>query len=70
MFGPVAAHRGQRPVQRPDHLRNRDVGGRSGQPVAALGATPAGHDLRLAELAQDRLEEPRRISCAFADVLR
>ena len=59
-LGRPAADAGERPLDRPDHVGDRDLGRRLGEPKAALGAAVAAHDSGVAELAEDVLQEVER----------
>ena len=60
LVGGLAAHGRQRPLDRADHLGQRDVVGAAREPVAAVGAAPAVHQPVDAQLAEDVLEEAQR----------
>ena len=62
--GGVGLDVGDRPLDRADEVGDRHLVGRTGQPVAALGAAAGADDAGVLELEQDVLEELQR------DVLR
>src|SRR5690606_33374098 len=52
---PLPADRGQRALDRADHVGHGDLGGGPGQPIAAVGAAPGGDEAAAAQLGQHRL---------------
>ena len=56
LLGRLAAHVGQRALDGTDHVGDRDLRRRAGEPVAAVGATLAADDARPTQLRQDVLE--------------
>ena len=60
LLGRVLVDVGERPLDRADHVGDRDLGGVAGEPVAALGAAPRLDQARVLELEQDVLEELQR----------
>ena len=58
--GRVAAHRGDRPFDRADHVGDADLVGGPREHVAAFDAALARDELRVAQLEQDVLEEVPR----------
>ena len=64
LIGRLAAHRRERPLDRPHDLGNRDLIGGAAEPVPAVRARPTSHEPLLPQLAEDVPEERVR------DVLR
>ncbi len=60
---------GERALDRPDHVRDGDVLGRAGEPVAALVPRLARHQARVLELEQDVLEELQRDVLCLGELL-
>ena len=56
----LAADADERALDRADDLRELDLLGGLGEPVATLGAALAAHDARAAQLREDVLEERHR----------
>ena len=59
VLGRLAADAGQRALDGADDVGERDLLGRLGEPVAALGAALAAHEPRVAQVGEDVLEELR-----------
>ena len=57
LVGPDALHRGQRTLDRPQHVGHGDLVGGPGELVAAVGAPPGADDPGPAQLGEDVLEE-------------
>ena len=61
---------GERAVDRPDHVCDRDLARRPVEPVAALRAAVTRHETVLAEVHEDVLEELDRDALGRGDALR
>jgi hypothetical protein len=60
LLGGLVVDVGQRPLDRPDNVRDADLGRSAGEPVAAAGAALGLHQPRPLQLEQDLLEELQR----------
>ena len=56
-------------LHRPEHVRERDVGGGPAELVTALGAPAAAYQLGMLQLRQDHLQERERYALHRRDVL-